>query len=98
MKSIDWSDANNYRNKCVAEIMELCLQLGLDSNATEKQLTIKLPTVDEINVWSDSKKRKVFNWDSLESNGVVEGMPDELEPPDYTLEEGEPPIDKDAEK
>ena len=73
MKSADWSDIESYRNKLLAEIMEWCVERGLNSTATEKKITITLPTVQEMSVWPEHQKRKTFNWDNiLPSNGEVE--------------------------
>ena len=73
MKSNDFQDIESYRNRLLAELMEWCVDHGLNSTATEKKITITLPTVQEISVWPEHKKRKVFNWDDiLPSNGEVE--------------------------
>lgn len=91
MRSIDWQDIENYRNKLLAELIEWCVDHGLNSEANEKRIIIQLPTVQEMSVWPEHKKRKVFNWDALPSNGEIEGMPDELPPTTTPLEEGEAP-------
>lgn len=98
MKAQDWQDAENYRNRIIAELMEYCMEHGLDSSATEKQMVIKLPTVNEINVWPEVEKTKRFNhqaWGNIDVFGNVVGsdtdLPGELPPPNYTLDEGEAP-------
>lgn len=101
MNSQQWSDPQQYRNKCVAEIMELCLQLGLDSTATEKKLTIRLPDVENIKAIAERKKSfDISKWGPV---GIDETdpMPDDFQMPEYgeKLDEGEPPVgDKEAEK
>lgn len=97
MKAADWQDAENYRNHVIAEIFEFCANHGLDATASEKKLTIKLPTVQEINVWPEVEKVKRFDiskWGERgidETTDIVTDMPDELPPANYTLEEGQPP-------
>lgn len=92
MKAADWQDAENYRNKIVAELMEYCVEHGLSSVAEDTKMTIELPTVAEINVWPEHEKQKRFNhkaWGNIDIFGNP--LPDGLQPPSTTLEEGEAP-------
>lgn len=91
MKSMDWQDAENFRNHIIAEIFEFAQAHGLSAEASETELVLQLPSVDEINVWPEHKKRAAFNWDNIPSNGIIEGMPDEFPPTTTPLDEGEPP-------
>lgn len=98
MHSIDWADAENYRNRVVAELFEWCSQHGLSANATQDKLTVELPTVADINLWADSKKRKVFNISDWGPKGVDENEITNLPDVGETLDEGQPPKgDPDAE-
>lgn len=98
MRAQDWQDAENYRNHIISELFEFCASHGLDANATEKKLTIKLPTVQEISVLPDTEKTKRFDISTWGDKGIDEttdivddNMPTELPPANYTLEEGVPP-------
>lgn len=104
MKSQDWMDAESYRNKLLAIFMEMCLQHGLSSSAAGDKLIITLPTVDEMSVWPEEKKRKVFDestWGNIDifGNKVPDDtdLPTVLPPANYTLEEGQPPVGEDEE-
>jgi hypothetical protein len=92
MKAQDWADASNYRNRILAELMEYCVQHGLNSNATEKKMTIELPSVDEINVWPEIEKKKRYDvkgWGNVDVFGNQLG--DDLPTIDKPLDEGTPP-------
>ena len=110
MKSEDWQDIENVRNKAIGQLAEVCAAMGLSWTATDKEFHIMLPDLMIVKVNKDTSiylstepptRRKTFDISTWGEPGPVEGLPDDMQLPDYgeILDEGVPPQgDKDAEK
>ena len=110
MKSEDWQDIENVRNKAIGQLAEVCAAMGLSWTATDKVFHIMLPDLMIVKVNKDTSiylstepptRRKTFDISTWGEPGPVEGLPDDMQLPDYgeILDEGVPPQgDKDAEK
>ena len=99
MNSNDYMDQDNARNQAVAQLIEICMAMGLNSTATQDQFIIQLPNmivrkaVIGITIPLLPTKRKTFDISTWGDKGPVEGLPDDMQFPDYgeILDEGVPP-------
>ena len=107
MNSSEWSDQDNARNQAIAQLAEVCAAMGLSWSADQRTFSIALPNiivnkaVTSVSIPLQPTKRKSFDISTWgPDSGIVEGLPDDMQLPDYgeILDEGVPPQgDKDAE-
>lgn len=94
MRSQDWADQESVRNLAVSQLAEVCAAMGLSWSATEKAFIIDLPDVLLTPLTHEPvARRKSFDISTWGPVGPVEGIPDDIQFPDYgeILDEGEPP-------
>ena len=99
MNSAEWADIENVRNQAIAQLAEICAAMGLSWSAGSKEFVISLPdiivnkAVANISIPLQPTKRKTFDISTWGEPGPVEGLPDDMQLPDYgeMLDEGEAP-------
>lgn len=92
MKAQDYMNQDNNRAEVVNKLIEICTYLSLSYEFTEKKFKIDLPQVEDLPVTNQvTKKRQTFDISKWGEPGPIEGLPEELPPAEYKLEEGEPP-------
>lgn len=99
MNADDLTDTESARNQAINQLAEVCAAMGLSWSAGEKKFVIELPNVivrrqaSTVAVDLLPTRRKTFDISTWGDKGPVEGLPDDMQMPDYgeILDEGVPP-------
>lgn len=106
MRAEDYMDMDSARNKAIQQLAEICAAMGLNWVANDTEFMIELPkyvamkATAQVEFTPPQTRRKTFDITTWGEPGPIEGLPDDMQLPDYgeILEEGQPPKgDVDAE-